>query len=745
MARKGRPKKAEIVRDLYKKTNTFHRRKWYNDSQQSVDFYLNDQLSQAERDALVESGMPDFIINRITPAIDIMKYFVTANNPRWQAVGVDGSDSDIAHLHGTISEYCWHLSNGKSLFGQVIHDALTKGMGIFAISVDTNADKGKGEVRFTSVDPYDVYVDPTSRDIQFRDANYIIIQKNMTKEALKKLMPKYKRKISIASASPEAKQTSNRDKDASYSIQHTDIDFADSYKPDTAERDETVDFYELYERIRVEFVSAVIKTPPTPSEIKAIQMQIEQEMEMNQQEIQVSLMEKQQEIQQAVQEGEMIQERAELEMQKAQQEAEATIQEMQRSLEARLVEAKTSTEQVIVEKAVFDEFMKDDEYASNVIDAVDFSEQRIKLSCVAGDQFLYEQTLEVDNFPIVPICYTHTGTPYPMSAVTPMIGKQQELNKAHQVMLHNANLASNLRFVYTEGSIDEDEWEQYSSAPGALLKHRQGFEPPTIVNPQPINNAFFTITQQGKEDIEHISGVASQMQGVGEPQHETYRGMLALDEYGTRRIRQWTNNVVEPALESLGKVFMQVSQLVYTSNKVFRIVQPEAGQQDSEIQQAEINIPVYNDFGEVIKRWNDYESAKFDIRIVAGSTQPINRWALLDEYFKWFEAGLIDDIAMLGETDIRNKKQIMQRKSLYSQLESTISQLQTTVKDQQGTIQTLQRQVVQSAIKDKVNEADKTIHKATTETTQQQRLIQNIMRSDLQGAKKEQVAKEGEK
>ena len=265
------------------------------------------------------------------------------------------------------------------------------------------------------------------------------------------------------------------------------------------------------------------------------------------------------------------------------------------------------------------------------------------------------------------------------------------------------------------------------------------------MNPQPINNAFFTITQQGKEDIEHISGVASQMQGVGEPQHETYRGMLALDEYGTRRIRQWTNNVVEPALESLGKVFQQVSQLVYTSNKVFRIVQPEAGQQDSEIQQAEINIPVYNDFGEVVKRWNDYESAKFDIRIVAGSTQPINRWALLDEYFKWFEAGLIDDIAMLGETDIRNKKQIMQRKSLYAQLESTISQLQTTVKDQQGTIQTLQRQVVQSAIKDKVNEADKTIHKATTETTQQQRLIQNIMRSDLQGAKKEQVAKEGEK
>ena len=87
----------------------------------------------------------------------------------------------------------------------------------------------------------------------------------------------------------------------------------------------------------------------------------------------------------------------------------------------------------------------------------------------------------------------------------------------------------------------------------------------------------------------------------------------------------------------------------------------------------------------------------------------------------------------------------MARKSLYSQLQSTIEELNTAVKDQQGTIQTLQRQVVQAGIKDKVKDADVQIHKATTETTQQQKLIQNIMRSDLQTAKKEQVAKEGGK
>ena len=42
-----------------------------------------------EKDALEESGMPTFTINRITPVIEMMKYFVTANNPRWQAVGAE--------------------------------------------------------------------------------------------------------------------------------------------------------------------------------------------------------------------------------------------------------------------------------------------------------------------------------------------------------------------------------------------------------------------------------------------------------------------------------------------------------------------------------------------------------------------------------------------------------------------------------------------------------------------------------
>ena len=86
----------------------------------------------------------------------------------------------------------------------------------------------------------------------------------------------------------------------------------------------------------------------------------------------------------------------------------------------------------------------------------------------------------------------------------------------------------------------------------------------------------------------------------------------------------------------------------------------------------EIFLNKKDDYGKVISMYKDYAHARFDVRLVAGATMPVNRWALLEEYFRWFQAGLIDDIAMIGETDIRNKKSIVERKSIYSQMQQQL-------------------------------------------------------------------------
>jgi|TARA_Y100000310_G_C20701177_1_gene830024 hypothetical protein len=728
MPRLSKKKKAEIVKNLFNKANSGNRAKWQRVQQRAYEFYLNEQLTVNEKHSLEEAGMPTFVINRITPVIEMMKYFVTANSPRWQAVGSEGSDVEVAAVHSDIADYCWYVSNGKSIYSQVIQDALTKGIGYFLVDVDPDMDRGMGEVVFKRVEPFDVYVDPTSRDFLFRDASYIIIKKDMPKEQVIRLFPEHQAKIKKASGSAEFSNTlSMRDIGSSDVILPDDMT-GEAYKPSTAEEDEILDLYETYQKVKIAYRNVFLNVPPTEEELAVIRQEAQKQMAEIQKEAEVALKEKSLELEQAVEAGEMIEERAVLELEKFQKETEEALAQQQEMIESSITEQQSKIENHIITDAEFQKMLDSVEFKNNVVEAVKFYETRVKLCCSIGsDTVLYEYTLPCSEYPLVPFSYTWTGTPFSMSAVTPLVGKQQEINKSHQIMIHNANLSSNLRWLYEEGSVPEDEWEQYSSSPGALLKYRAGFTPPTPVQPLPLNNAFFTISEVGKTDMEYLSGIYSSMQGDTGVQHETYRGLLAADEYGTRRIKAWMETIVEPGLEHLGRVFKQMAQSTYTSQKVFRIVQPSALQED---RQVEINIPIYNDLGDAIGKWKDYSTASFDVRIIAGSTLPVNRWALLEEYFRWYQSGLIDDVAMLAETDVRGKENIMKRKSIYSQLKAQVEELEDVIADREGTIETLSRQVVQAGIRDQVRSAENEMDKETNLSKAQQKLLRDKMRSD---------------
>jgi hypothetical protein len=736
MAKRGRKNKAHINKQLWDRANSTDRSKWRSKSQKGYDFYLDEQLTMDEEKSLEESGMPSFTINRILPIIEIMKYFVTANSPRWKAVGATGDDTDIAQVHSDISDYCWNLSNGNSVYGQVILDSLVKGVGYFLIDVDQDLDHGKGEVTFSRIDPYDVFVDPTSRDFLFRDASFIMVKKSLSKTQLKNLFPQHSAKINkVNSSTNYSSSYTQRDLESSKIVQPEDVSYGLNPK---GEEEEIIAYYENYSKIKIPFVNAFIRVPLTTDQENQLKKSVDVQLQEFQAEVSVQLQEKIMAIDESLAAGEIIPERADLEKQKAEQMMETSIVEKQQELMSIAQEEMTKVEQVVMRKEEFETMIKSSQFKSSVVDFVSFFETRIKLICSVGDDvFLYEYELPINEYPIVPVPYLYTGTPYPMSAVMPLIGKQQEINKAHQIMVHNANLASNLRWLYEEGSVDEEEWEQYSSSPGALLKYRQGFQPPTPVLPAPINNAFYTITQEGKSDAEYISGVPSAMMGFTQEQAETYRGLLANDEFGTRRLKSWMSTIVEPALEHLGRCFQMISQRHYQIDKVFRIVQPDAGKEQTEDREVRINIPIFNDYGKAIGKWMDYETGKFDVRIIAGATLPLNRWALLEEYFKWFQAGLIDDIAMIAETDIRNKKQLVDRKSLYSQLQSQLEQMTESIKDKEGTIETLERQLVQAGIKMKVNEASTQMKKQVLDTEAQQKLLRGMMQGEVQMAKKD--------
>ena len=737
-------KQADRIRQIFNRCNQSKRVQWEYINQKAFDFANDNQLTAAETQELEDQGMPTFTINRISPVVEMLNFYATANNPRWQAVAVEGSDSKVAAVFSDMAEYISSLSRGGTLFANAVNDSITKSIGWLHIVVDPDADRGMGEVRIEQPEPFDIYVDPKSRDMLFRDAGFIMIRKILPKNQLIKLFPDHKKKINKAASSENndysytEKAFNSYQKDFGYK----DIVEADSVDPETGDTDQLLEYFEMYEKTKIAYMNVFYRIPPTEAQVQEIQSTVNAQIEEISAEMEVRMMEQQQELQQAVESGEMLPERMQLELQKAVKGMKEEIEMQRTQMMNDLIQKATQVDNKVVTEKEYNILEKDPSFANILQEAIRFHGNRIRKICVAGDAMLYDIYLpdNITEYPLVPFSYKWTGTPYPISAVSPLIGKQREINKSHQLMVHNASLGSSLRWLHEEGSIDTDYWEKYSSSPGALLPVRPGTQPPTPVQPAPLSNAFFQIVQEGKNDMEYLAGIYSSMQGDTGSQHETYRGMLAQDEYGTRRVKQWMKNSIEPALKQIGEVVKQFSQSVYTAHKVFRIVQPSALQSDREVQ---INVPMYNDFGEAIGRFMDYEVARFDVRIITGSTLPLNRWAYLAELKDMMQLGIIDDLAVLAETDIKDKELIAERKSEVSQLRGQVSGLEEQVKDKEGTIETLERQLVQAGIKGKVMQAEMEIDKKKNQTqsrTEKEYLETQAKQKLLRGRMADQAA-----
>ena len=118
------------------------------------------------------------------------------------------------------------------------------------------------------------------------------------------------------------------------------------------------------------------------------------------------------------------------------------------------------------------------------------------------------------------------------------------------------------------------------------------------------------------------------------------------------------------------------------------------------------------------------------------------------------QLGVIDDIALLAEADIKNKEKIAERKSRLSQMQGQVSSMEEAMTDKDGTIETLQRQLVQAGIKakilqgatevdKKVNDTKSRLEKSYLQTDSQQKVLQAVEKAEseqLRKQLKEQVA-----
>ena len=685
MANSTKPSVVDETQDLYNKYKQ-RRETWARHAKEDREFRLGRQWTKAQTDHLQSRGQAPIVINRIHPAVETAKAMLTANRPSFRCSPREDSDRKVANVMSALLAYVYDVSDGRNVIREAIDDYYVTGLGYVMTYQDPDADDGKGEVKITDIDPMDVFVDPNARHRFFDDAENIIISRNFTKDQAKKLYPMYAKKIQNAGSNY------NDDRPVTQRKGDGEIHFPEDVGHMAEE--EYVRGYERYYKMSIDKYR-VFETWQKREELLDEEEYLNNYVERPAWIINGNVVTREDQAQQMMQ-------MAQQQIQKAHQ--EQVQQMMQQGYDPETVPP--PNEQPQVEELSFGDLIE-----RGLIEVVQTSVRRICQVVVMGDKFLYKRVLPCEDYPIVPIINIHTRTPYPTSDVRMIKGIQEYINKTRSLIIAHATTSTNVKILVPEGSVDMSEFEQKWAQPGVAIPYDPTDGPPVPVQPSPLPSEIYNNEQTAKSDIDHALGLYEMMMGNSQAAPQTYKATISLDEFGQRKIKSKLADI-ESALSRVGKVAVSLCQQLYTSEKVFRVLQPNNSMSDYVI-----NKRLVDDKSNEIMTINDMTIGKYDVIVVAGSTLPSNRYAELEFYMDAYSKGLIDRQEVLKKTEVFDVEGVMQRMDVVAQLQEQLQQAGEEVKKLKGDLQTRDRESVNLRKKVEVEKfktgLDKTQNKAS--------------------------------
>ena len=180
--------RADLNQELYRKWRDA-RSDWDTEARNDIDFYMGNHFTSDESDELNQRNQPDVPMDRISPAIEKLKAVLTSRPPVFTASPREDSDAKMAKVWQTILGYVWDSSDGDAHIKDAIHDYAVTGLGYLYVYTDRESDFGRGDIKFTHINPFRVYVPPSSRDRWFNDAEGIILSTILTGEQVVSLYP----------------------------------------------------------------------------------------------------------------------------------------------------------------------------------------------------------------------------------------------------------------------------------------------------------------------------------------------------------------------------------------------------------------------------------------------------------------------------------------------------------------------------------------------------------------------------
>ncbi len=686
-------KTPEIVNDTLRLFKDYSKKRdsWAKQAKEDKEFRLGRQWTKEQSEVLEARGQAPIVVNRIHPAVETAKAMLTSNRPSFRCAPREDSDRKIANVMSALLSYMYDISDGRTIIRQVIDDYYVMGIGYINVYQDPTKDMGKGEVCMHDVDPLDVYVDPNSRDRFFDDAENIIISRLFSREQAKKLYPKYKKQIDDANSEQDFNMPETGRDNESQVFFPEDVGLLH-------EQSEYVRGYERYSKIEVQKIRTyesfsgkeeLLDKEEFDEYIKRPAWIIEGQVitdEQQAQQIAAQLMEQYQ----LAKEQQLLQ--MQVEMDEAGMSPDAQMPES--DIQPPQIE-ETDYQGLILKK---------------IIDIIKIAVTRIKQCVIMGETLLYSRIMPIEHYPVVPVCNLHTRTPYPTSDVRMVKGLQEYINKTRSLIIAHATTSTNTKILVPEGSVDMKDFEEKWAQPGVAIPYDPTDGAPVTVQPSPLPNELYSNEQTAKNDIDHQLGLYEMMMGNSQAAPQTYKATISLDEFGQRKIKSKLTDI-EQALVRVGQVAIPLMQQLYSTEKTFRLVNP-----NNSMSEYVINKRLYDDKTGEVQVFNDITIGKYDIMVVSGSTLPTNRYAELEFYMDAYQKGLIDRQEVLKKTEIFDIEGVMQRTDEIQRLQSMVEQQQEQIKGLKGDLQTRDREAVNLRKKVEVEkfkgDLDKTSNKA---------------------------------
>ena len=709
------------------------RSEWAKQAVEDNEFRNGKQWDEDHVKVLKSRRQEPIVVNVIHSAVEQAKAMLTSNKPRFQSTAREDSDVKTGKLFSDLLTYIWDTSSGDVVLKQVIDDYYVKGMGAMMAYPDMTCDYGKGEIMLRSIDPIDLYLDPSSRDPFCRDSAHIIVGRKVMES---QLLNEYSNHSEIIQAAQETSYLSqpSTTRFGLFDEQVSPKDRVSSQRGQLND-DRELEIMERYTKVKIPYFRVWDQYAP--------EEKILNEEQLGEYQLEPCFMiEKIHEEQpEYVTNRNKVSQLYEV-FKKFANEGESFVI---------LHQAKDpQTGQTYASKGSSldnPDAVPDSDYQLRLLQKKDLLENDLlvlsqievtNIRCIVsvGDELLFDYVKPIDNYPIVTFMNGHNRNPFPISDVRLVKGLQQYINKIRSLIIAHASSSTNVKLLIPRGSMNKKQLEEdWAKAGTAVIEFDPELGQPVVAGPVALPNELYKNEADAKADIERILGLYAMMQGDMGGSPQTYKGTIAIDEFGQRRIKSKRDDI-EGGLNEICKIVVQMIQWMYTDEKVIRLLNP-----NTEAKRIAINEPLYEPVtGDFLGKLNDVTVGKYDVVVVSGSTLPSNRWARFEYYMELYKNGIIDQVEVLKQTNVADVEGVLNRASREAKLQNEIESLSEEIKKLSGDLQTAQRESIHDKKRVEVKEFEVKLAKAEAKAEMAAQLFKartNDELSKLKGHTKE--------